>query len=302
MTLKSNALITSDEFLISVGKSRADYAVDVLAIYNSATDATTATVQITSTGIVLTVTGGTSAHTNTLLFATYTTISALITAIEALAKNWICNRYTSATQPTAGLFVIPSTNALLVANQQILIGFNAEYVDGLINNASQFITNYCNRNFVSASYTEYHDGLGENKLLLRNMPVTAFTSLQSWDYQTQSVLQTYTPNQEYEVYTEEGIIYMYSGFTRGHKNFKAVYTAGHAFADLPSDLKQACIDLCKLAITTNNAQGVASETIGRYSISYANATGSVFFMGVAIPPNTLSLLAPYRRLDLEGLY
>lgn len=59
-----------------------------LKVICEATDATHATVKVTSTGVVCKVTDGASAGTNTLLFATYTTLTLLAAAIEALDGDW----------------------------------------------------------------------------------------------------------------------------------------------------------------------------------------------------------------------
>ena len=303
MTLKSNALITVDELLVSMGKNRDDLSCDFFRIYNSASDATAATISIAANVLTLIVTGGTSAHSTTfdLTNALYDTITELIAAIQALNKNWVINRLTSGSELTINLQSIPITSALLVANEQTLIGFNGEYVDNIINTSSQFIENYCNRKFVSQTFTEYYDGNNENKLLLTNFPVTVFTSLQLWDYQNQIVQETYVVHSDYEVYLEEGIIYKAGYFLYGHKNYKTIYVAGYTASTMPDDIKTAVFELSKLAYYKTDKQGIESETIGRYSVSYGSNSNATYFMGVAVPAYILSLLAPYRRLDLRGL-
>lgn len=303
MTLKSNALVTVDELLVSMNQNRSDLSCDFFRIYNSATDATTATVKVASNVLTLIVTGGTSAHSTTfdLTNANYDTVTELIAAIQALNKNWIVNRLTSGSELTINLDSVPATSALLVANEQTLTGFNGEYVDSIINTSSQFIENYCNRKFISQTFTEYYDGNDENKLLLDNFPVTTFTSLALWDFQTQTVLQTYTVNSDYEVYISEGIIYKPGVFNHGHKNYKVVYVAGYAIANVPDDLKTACFELAKLNYYKKDKQGIESETIGRYSVNYGTNSQTAYFMGVATPAYILSMLAPYKRLDMKDI-
>ena len=61
---------------------------DTVAVSNSSTDATRATVAVTSTGVTLVIIGGASAGTDTITFAAATTMTALETAIVALGKGW----------------------------------------------------------------------------------------------------------------------------------------------------------------------------------------------------------------------
>jgi len=59
-----------------------------LKVHNSSSDATRAIVTVNSTGIVLTVSGGDNAGTDTLLFADYATLTLMADAITALGKGW----------------------------------------------------------------------------------------------------------------------------------------------------------------------------------------------------------------------
>jgi hypothetical protein len=225
----------------------------------------------------------------------------LITGIQALNKNWIVNRLTASSELSINLDSIPAIGALLVANELTLIGFNGLYIDSIINSASQFIENYCNRKFISQTFTEYYDGNDEEKLLLSNFPITVFTGLYLYDFMSAVVLQTYTVHSDYEVYTDEGIIYKPGCFGHGHKNYKVVYVAGYTMANMPEDLKTACFELAKLSYFKMDKQGIQSETIGRYSINYGGISQVTYFMGVAVPGYIISLLAPYRRLDMRSL-
>jgi len=61
---------------------------DAFQIRNTSSDAYFAQVSITETTMVLEIRGGTNAGTDTLTLATYTTLTALFTAITNLAKEW----------------------------------------------------------------------------------------------------------------------------------------------------------------------------------------------------------------------
>jgi len=67
---------------VSIGR------VNAIMVNNSSSDATSAYVTVSSTGITLTVNGGTNNGEDTLSFSTYTTMQDLVDAINALSKGW----------------------------------------------------------------------------------------------------------------------------------------------------------------------------------------------------------------------
>ena len=69
MSLHTYALTTLESLKRFMRKSNVDFQIPVLTLYNSSSDATAATYEVTSTTIVLIVTGGANAGTNTLTFA-----------------------------------------------------------------------------------------------------------------------------------------------------------------------------------------------------------------------------------------
>lgn len=77
------------------------------------------------------------------------------------------------------------------------------------------------------------------------------------------------PEDEFEVYANEGYIYRAGGFSRGHRGIRIDYTAGYAAADMPKRLKLACLILVKFLY-----QKREEEIFGRkqYSIGSVRAT------------------------------
>ncbi len=53
------------------------------------------------------------------------------------------------------------------------------------------------------------------------------------------------PEDEFEVYDEEGYIFKWGGFPRGRRNIRVDYTAGYSSADMPDKLKMSCLILVK---------------------------------------------------------
>lgn len=71
------------------------------------------------------------------------------------------------------------------------------------------------------------------------------------------------------------------------------YTAGWATADVPTDLKQACVMAAKFLFEATFHTGrMKSETIGEYSYTTAD------MVGLALPANVCAMLANYRRVEL----
>lgn len=75
----------------------AEGRTSAFSIRNTSSDMNWATVEITSTTMELIVDGGTNDDDTTLTLTSYTSIDALITAIEALSKGWSCTAISSET-------------------------------------------------------------------------------------------------------------------------------------------------------------------------------------------------------------
>lgn len=175
-----------------------------------------------------------------------------------------------------------------------------DYANTLINFASDFIQNYCNRKFIKNTYTsEEYDGNGALDLYLKNFPIISVTSIDQWDTFTDSSEYTFTVNTEYLIYSVEGYIYMRGGWYRGRKNFQITYVAGYLIADVPYDLKKACADLCSLMKNLGDKAGMKSEKIGNYSYQLGSQSGlGASIGGLAIPAEILSLLIAYRPINI----
>lgn len=290
--LKSNALISVEYLLSFLQSSKADFPADFFRIYNSSGDATSCTVEVTETGIRLIVVGGANASDNTLNFADADkdTISELITAITGLSKGWVCNRITRGEQGSAELYVIPATGCKGSADEQTLIGFDALYFEDLINSASQKISTFCKRNFLSQAYVnEYYNGDGGRDLFLKQYPVTALTRVANYDPYTDSEYE-YTENTDFIVEDAEGgILHRKSGWNKGTKNFRVSYTAGYTADNLPDDLKTACAMLCGRKFTQKGTDGVKSLRISDYAVTFSEQD---------ISPEVDEILSNYRNMSV----
>lgn len=173
---------------------------------------------------------------------------------------------------------------------------DSDYMNTLINFASDFIERYCNRKFKAADYiSEVYDGNGETELYLKNAPINSVTTIANWDSYNNKSSYEYTEHTEYMIYGEEGYIYLRSKWVSGRRNFQITYNGG--FETIPYDLRKACADLCSLMKNHGDKAGLQSEKIGNYSYSLG-AGSSVTIGGLAIPAETLSILVNYRIINI----
>ena len=77
------------------------------------------------------------------------------------------------------------------------------------------------------------------------------------------------PEDEFEVYHNEGYIYKRGGFVRGHRNIRIDYTAGYASGDMPDDLKLACMIFVKFLYQKREEEAF---TVSRYSLGGMSAS------------------------------
>ncbi len=181
--------------------------------------------------------------------------------------------------------------------------FDTAYANALINSASQFISNFCDRVFIKATYTnEVYDGNGDKELFLRNYPITdaSTVTVKTWDTFSDVVDSTLVVNTDYLIYTDEGMIYKRARWYKAHQRYRITYTAGYLVANVPYDLKQACAQICQHLDNNKNNPGAASETIGKYSISYRDSSGALV-ASVAVPASIIDMLQPYRRISFDEL-
>lgn len=212
---------TGDQFLLldnypinSVNRLSVD-TDDAIKIRNTSGTASQGSVSVSSTVVTLTVDGVSS----TLSLATYTTLTLLVAAINALA------------------------------------GWEAS--------------------LVSASYGSYPSTILVEKFGL-------YCGNNTWNY----LEMPDVGEEEFEVYSTEGKIYLFSGFPEGSRNIYVDYTAG--YATIPDDLKLATMILIK-----NIYQRRVEESFGNTSYSVSGI--SLSFEQDGIPVQAKQVLYGYKR-------
>lgn len=176
MAVGTYCLTTSDAARVYAGNTGQKDAFWIYA--NSPTGATAATCEVTATGLSLVITGGASAGTDTLAFATYTTLTTLIAAINALVKpagtfTWKAGLVYYGASPSSYLPMTGAIACLGSANQIRVQTATTYETDLLADKATDLIERWANRKFVGRTYDRrVYDGNGRNRFLLDQYPVT----------------------------------------------------------------------------------------------------------------------------------
>jgi len=278
MSLHAYALTTLESVKNYMRKQDEDLLVPVLVLYNNSgpTEATTATYQVTATVLRLIVTGGTNVHDTSLAFAdankdTLTELAAYINTAPpgGLGKGWVAKVIANGSQASSDLALTGAVGCLGFANRQTLTAPDNLLLETLINAATDFMEDYCRRRFLKTVYTnELYDGDGTETLFLRNYPIVTIASIY-WTYV--DVADDLIDADEYKIYNLGGYIYRSGGWITGHQNIKINYTAGYDFAadGIPSELQEICNALVNLKYNQPDRQGVESERMGGYAVSYS---------------------------------
>ncbi len=192
------SLTTVDEVLAYLGESAER---DGIWVYCSRGDATAATVEITATTMILIITGGAQAGTNTLTFAAAAndTLGEIVAVINALV-GWEAGRLYPSAAASTDLIITGQIPCLGAVNQQTLLILDVYLIEQLINRASDFLNRYTHRTLKTTVYTlERYNGRGR-ELNLTNYPVTAVVQVcQDTLY---AIQVRYTDDSKYNAYVE----------------------------------------------------------------------------------------------------
>ena len=174
MAIDSTIALTSIANVLSyLGESP---IVDAFWIYYT-DSASTATVQVSNDYLILIHDAAEDANLN-LNADAYDTIGELVTHINANVSGWTAGRMCHSSEDSDDLLETGQLNALGESNKETLKIVPEYIIADLINRASDFISRYCNRKFVSQTYTnEIYDGHGFNTLILEQYPVTQIISV-----------------------------------------------------------------------------------------------------------------------------
>ena len=165
---------------------------------------------------------------------------------------------------------------LAYAREHLHIGISETYFDdqisNLINRSYKILEAYLGHAIKSTTYTEYYDGDGTKKLLLRKWPIVSVTSI-NVDIDRDFASDTVMDSDDYYVDTENGIIDVWQEtgvgptvFEFGIKNVKIIYVAG--YATIPNDLVHIANEHVAFLFRRSATEGTTSQSLGGKSEIY----------------------------------
>jgi hypothetical protein len=135
--------------------------------------------------------------------------------------------------------------------QAVVSKDNDTLITSLVGRVDSLVKKYLGREIESASSTEIHDEFRDT-LILKKFPVIALTSITI----NGAVL---TVTEDYVFDASTGIVYNMSGWRTARRGVVVVYT--HGYFTVPSDIKLACLELCKFYYSHMNSPENSDETI-----------------------------------------
>lgn len=176
------------------------------------------------------------------------------------------------------------TDALTtLARAKTFLGLSSDSYDSvltmLINMATSVIKQYTGRDIKSQTYTNQElDGSGSKEIVLKQWPVTAFSTLQYRSVADGSDQWTTIDSDDYYWYEDGRIVFVAGKFTEAPQHYRATYTAGYlidfdneantSLHTLPFELEMVCLKLVSLGYNTRRADGLVTSKVGDITLQY----------------------------------
>ncbi|RBB38905.1 hypothetical protein DPV79_16125 [Burkholderia reimsis] len=160
-------------------------------------------------------------------------------------------------------------------------------LSSLITSASQYIETYCDREFVSQSFTEVRNGKGTRAMSVAHYPITAVESVMIGSLIIPPAPVVGSPNWPGAGYVFNDTSIKLHGymFWAGIANVQLEYTAG--YTTIPADLAQCCNELVGLRYRQRDHIGLSGAVgVDGQHIVYDDA---------ALSPAQAVLLAQYKK-------
>lgn len=159
-----------------------------------------------------------------------------------------------------------------------------DLLEDLIDRVSTIFESCMDRNILSRSYTEFHNGNGATVLYPRQPKITTISGIwddYNWEYTDDDIIDT----DNYKVIDETHIVFKNISLNNYTANIKITYTAG--YTSTPDDLKQICISEVARIYKNRNQVDILSKSL---------SDGSVSLYAQDFLPLTLKILNRYRRI------
>ena len=151
----------------------------------------------------------------------------------------------------------------------------------LIDNVSQTIATITDRVLEASYLDEYYDGNGSRELLLNEYPINSITSI--------IVSDTALTSNDYEYYSESGLVILDNAVSEGYRKIRVQYNAG--YTSIPDDLEFLARRLVIEAFKAKDNPGIKSERVGNWSVTFSK---SLLFDN----PMYSNILDKYKRVVL----
>lgn len=171
MALASNALTTVESLLAYMGRPIPDRS-QLAIFHDQSVSATACTVAVSSTLVTIVITSGANAGTTTYTFAANTTVTAMVTALNAAAIGLVARVVGTGNSSSDELTVEATTDCYGSSAEQILRGRDDYAYEQAINAASNRIEKLCGRIFAEATYRQAYNGNQTESLRLHYYPVS----------------------------------------------------------------------------------------------------------------------------------
>lgn len=161
---------------------------------------------------------------------------------------------------------------------------NDTLLTNLISRVSKEIETYCDRTFSSASYIEYHNGGGNDRVYTNQYPIITGSGVEVWDdIDWDWTSDDLVDSDDYMV--DDYCIQLKSLiFVDGVNNVKISYTSG--YDTIPTDLIQVCIEETIHTFKKRKHIDISSKAL---------ADGTVSYVIDSFLPKTLAVLNYYKR-------
>lgn len=173
----------------------------------------------------------------------------------------------------------------------------------MINGVSDFIEMYCQRKFVSRTYTQEKYSVyspGETHLLLRQYPISALTTLEYAVGTPSNKNWTEYNVDDFELIEDgrNGLVRVYASIPFGVNTIRATYTAGYlvdwnnfgsSTHTLPADLTDLAERIVTRIFKRRELEGRTSETLEGNSVNYAQDFDKVDYQVI----NSYKRLTPF---------
>lgn len=208
----------------------------------------------------------TLAYPHRFALSNYSSLSDLVSDIESY-NGWTVLTYVKSTASPQSLSIQSRTDCLGYQNRIAIQGQEDYALGSLLERATSFIENQCNRIFEATSLEETYDGDGTDTLHLRNYPVSSISKIENYNDGSWGKVDS----SDYRLDSTSGRVLKKSGlWSDGFNNYKVNYTAG--FDPVPESLKDLVLEVAaSMWYKEGGNPRVVSEKIGSYQTEYIEA-------------------------------